>query len=70
MTVYGMSLFHVPGVRMRRLCLSVAIWANISLLPAGITGEIKKRKRQLSMQNMKARVRVLIPKRVFLIPIN
>lgn len=65
-----MYLFHVLGVRMRRLCLSVVIWANISLLPAGITGEIKKRKRQLSMQNMKARVRVLIPKRVFLIPIN
>lgn len=30
----------------------------------------KEAERQLSMQNMKARVRVLIPKRVFLIPIN
>ena len=70
MMVYGMSLFHVPGVRMRRLCLSVAIWVNISLLPDGITGEIKKLKRQFSMQNMKARVRVPTPKRVSLIPIS
>ena len=65
-----MYLFHVLGVRMRRLCLSVAIWANISLLPAGITGEIKKRKKTAFYAEYESTGEGANPKALFLIPIN